>query len=180
MDQPLTLERIIKFLLETPLFEDLDPAELSEIVHITQVQRIRDGQIIFREGDPGDAWYVLFEGNADVLKESEFGPQQPFASLEPRSCFGEMAILDDSPRSATVVARGDGRVLRFPRDPFDLLLESGSLAAYKLVYQMARVLAQRQRNLTQRLSDAMDEEPSERPDLRRRIGHLVDKYKVSE
>lgn len=180
MEEPLTLERIINFLLETPLFRDLDPTELAEIVRIMQVQRIRAGHAVFREGDEGDAWFVLVTGEADVTKETPFGAPRTLSSLGPPSCFGEMAILDGSRRSASVIARDEVTVFRFPRGPFNDLLEDGSLAAYKLVYQMARVLCERQRHLTQRVSEAIEGEGAERPALRHHLGELLDTYTVSE
>lgn len=180
MDQTLTLEGIISFLLETPLFRDLDPTELSEIVRIMQVQRVRAGHPIFREGDEGDAWYVLYHGEADVLKDTPFGGSRRLSTLSPPACFGEMAILDGSRRSATMAAIGEVVVFRFPRPPFMDLLDEGNLSAYKLVFQMAKVLCERQRNLTQRLSEAIEGESSERPVLRRSIGALIDSYTVSE
>ena len=66
----ITLEEIITFLLEAPMFGDLDASELSQIVHIMQIQRFRAGQAVFREDDAGDAWYVLFEGQVEVIKDS--------------------------------------------------------------------------------------------------------------
>jgi CRP-like cAMP-binding protein len=139
----ITLEQIITFLLEAPMFGDLDPGQLSEVVHIMQVRRVRDGQPIFREGDPGDAWYVIFEGGADVTKNNDFGPPKVISQIGPRACFGEMAILDHSPRSATVVARGETTVFRFPRDAFEALLAED------------KVLTVRARNTTQQLADAL-------------------------
>src|SRR5678815_4978322 len=62
MSAPLSLEEILNFLLETPLFGDLDAHELSEVVHIMQVQGLRQGQTVFAENQEGDAWYVLYEG----------------------------------------------------------------------------------------------------------------------
>ena len=180
MDQPLTLERIINFLLETALFRDLDPTELSEVVRIMQIQRVRATHPIFREGDEGDAWYVVFEGQADVVKEAQVGPPRKLSALGQHSCFGEMAILDGSRRSASVVASDEVTVFRFPRAPFMELLDEGSLAAYKLVYQMALVLCERQRNLTQRLSEHIDNEQAERAALKRSLGPLLDVYTVSE
>lgn len=178
MESTMTLERIINFLLETPLFRDLDPTELAEVVRIMQVQRIRGGHPVFREGDEGDAWFVLFEGTADVFKDTAFGAPRMLSTLTPPACFGEMAILDGSRRSASVVARDEVTVFRFPRMPFNDLIEEGSLAAYKLVYQMARVLCDRQRNLTMRVSEALEAE--ERPALRSSLGDLLDTYTVSE
>ena len=181
MDRNTTLEQIINFLLETPMFEELDALELSEIVHIMQFQHFREGQDVFREGDHGDAWYVLFRGQAEVTKNAPFGPSRQVAVLVPHACFGEMAILDGSDRSATVRAVDDVTVFRFPRIRFTQLLEQGNLGAFKLVHGMARVLCQRQRNLTQQLSDLMEElEGDDRPQIHRDLASLLDSYTVSE
>lgn len=155
MGSTITLEGIITFLLETPMFGDLDAAELSEIVHIMQVLRLREGQTVFREGDRGDSWYVLYEGEAEVLKDGGL-ETRTIATLGPRACFGEMAILDGSQRSATVQATSEATAFRFHKDAFDALIQNENLAAYKLVYQMARVLAARQRETTGRLADLLE------------------------
>ncbi len=181
MSAPLSLEQILNFLLETPLFEDLDATELSEVVHIMQVQGLRQGQTVFAEGQEGDAWYVLFEGHCLVTKEGSFAGPREIARLEPRACFGEMAILDGSTRSATVIAGSDVVVFRFPRDQFLSLLDTETLAAYKLIHQMAKLLCQRQRLMNQRLSDALgDEAAGEHGVIRRNIGKLLDTFSVSE
>jgi CRP/FNR family cyclic AMP-dependent transcriptional regulator len=174
----ITLEQIINFLLEAPMFGDLDAAELSQIVHIMQVQRVRDGQPIFREGDPGDAWYVIFQGQAEVFKSQEFLPSTRIAALGPRACFGEMAILDHSPRSASVVAQEEVTVFRFPRKDFEALLEEGNLAAYKLVYEMAKVLCARARSTTQQLTDALSDKTHDR--LHKTSVDVVQGHSISE
>lgn len=160
MSSTITLEDVLTFLLETPMFGDLDAGELSEIVHIMQILRLREGQFVFREGDRGDSWYVLYEGAAEVLKDTGI-ETRTIVTLGPRSCFGEMAILDGSTRSATVQATESCTAFRFHKDAFDALLEDGNLAAYKLVYQMARVLASRQRDTTTRLADLLDDTPAQ-------------------
>lgn len=157
MSTAMTLEKIITFLLEAPMFGDLDPSELSQIVHIMQVQRLRPGQVIFQEGDPGDAWYVLYEGHVEVFKNTIDG-EQAIATLEPRACFGEMAILDGSPRSAAVRSAGRSTTFRFPRKAFNELLDEDNLVAYKLVYQMALVLVSRQRQTNVRLVNLLKEQ----------------------
>ncbi|MCB9678395.1 MAG: cyclic nucleotide-binding domain-containing protein [Alphaproteobacteria bacterium] len=142
-----TLEQIINFLLDTPMFGDLDANELSQVVHIMQVRTLAAGDVIFREAEPGDAWYVVYEGEVDVVKDAGDG-RRVVANLGPRTCFGEMAILDGSPRSATVLAKTSVTAFRFPRVEFNELLGQGTLAAYKLVYQIALVLVSRQRQTT--------------------------------
>ena len=153
VDQPISLDTVVGFLVNTPLFDGLDAAERAEVVRIMEVRRLTDGEEVFHEGEQGDAWYVIYEGSARVLKDSDAG-QWEIRVMEPGSCFGEIAILDRQPRSATVLAAGPLTVFRFRRARFEQLLEQGSLGAYKLVLGMARMLSQRHRELTQQLSRA--------------------------
>ena len=151
MTVEVTRERMITFLLETPMFENLDPLEIVEILHIVEVQLFQAGEIVFNEGDPGDAWYILYKGKTEVIKKS--GSDEKLISvLGPGSCFGEIAILDGLPRSATIRASENSVVLRVPRSAFDALLDNDELVAYKLLYHMAILLAHRQRSVTNRLS----------------------------
>lgn len=154
MGTTITLEEIINFLLEAPMFGDLDAGELSRIVHIMQIQRMRPGQAVFREGERGDAWFVLYQGEVEVQKDTGFD-NSIIALLRPPACFGEMAILDGSNRSATIKCATDVTAFRFPRDAFNELLDDDNLAAYKLVYQMARVLVERQRTTTAALAELL-------------------------
>src|SRR5688572_13846475 len=114
----LTLEQVIAFLVDAPMFGDLDASELSQVVQVMQVQRLRAGQWVFREGDIGDAWYVVFDGEVEVVDESPDDGDRVIAILGRRACFGEMAILDGSPRSASVRACQPVTAFRFPRQPF--------------------------------------------------------------
>ena len=180
MSVGLTLETVIEFLLETALFKDLRPEELADIIQIMQVQEIDDGEAVFRETQEGDSWYVLFDGVCTVTKASPFGGDRSVAELQPHACFGEMAVLDDSRRSATVSASGSIVVFRFPRRPFQELLLEGNLSAYKLVAGMARVLCQRQRSLTQHITDMVEDESIERLALKNQLGALLDQHRVSE
>jgi CRP-like cAMP-binding protein len=177
MGTPITLEEIITFLLEADMFGDLDPNELSQIVHIMQVQGLRPGQYVFREGDEGDAWYVIYEGEVEVIKDPGTGPRV-LAVLGRLSCFGEMAILDGSSRSATVRARTDATAFRFPRVDFDELLSDNTLAAYKLVLQMALVLVSRQRATTTRLVELLQQDAD--PAVREGLEPIVERSTLSE
>lgn len=154
MAEPITLERILTFLLEAPMFGDLDEDELTDIVHILQVQRVRAGHHVFREGDAGDAWFVIYEGRVEVLKDEPSGVTR-ITEFGPRSCFGEVALLEHGNRSASVRAITDCTLFKFPRADFEGLLQSDNLSAYKLIHQMARVLANRQRVTTGRLAELL-------------------------
>jgi CRP-like cAMP-binding protein len=169
---------MITFLLDTPMFGDLDASELSQIVHIMQVRTLAAGAEVFREREPGDAWYVVFDGEVEVLKASAGGEPRRVTLLGPKACFGEMAILDGSPRSASVRAVSDTTAFRFPRAAFNELLSAGTLAAYKLVHQIALVLVSRQRSTTRRLVELMAEEDASA--VRRGLAPLVERSAVTE
>lgn len=177
MDQHISLESVINFLVATPLFRELDAGERGDVARIMEVQRLDGGEQVFREGDDGDAWYVVFEGEARVLKNTASGSGE-IARLTPGACFGEMALLDGMPRSASVIADGPLTVFRFRRTRFDGLLDRGSLGAYKLVVAMARTLSHRQRRLTHQVSELL----AERAPLhvRAELVDAVDRHRVSE
>ena len=175
VDEPV--DPMVDFLMDAPMFGDLDTDELSRIAEIMQIQRLEPGEMVFREGDPGDAWYVVYEGEVEVLKGGADG-DRAIALLGRRACFGEMAILDGSPRSASVRATAPLTVLRFPRSGFTSLLHAGTLAAYKLVHQIALVLVSRQRRTTSRLVEVLDAPEPGR--LRDALTPIVEQSSVAE
>jgi len=170
-------EQTLQFLLDAPMFGDLSRDELASIVEILSVQQVENGGVVFAEGEPGDAWYVVYEGEVEVLKGAG-EKERAIAILGRRACFGEMAILDGSPRSASVRARGELTVLRFARRDFHTLLRSDNLAAFKLVHQIALVLVSRQRRTTRRLVEILDAEGAER--LREGLAPIVEQSSVAE
>lgn len=177
METKITRERLITFLLETPMFEKLIPSELMEIIHIVEVHQYQAGDVVFSEGDTGDAWYVLHRGAVEVLKHGATG-EKKITELGPQACFGEISILDGSPRSATIRASKDSVVLRIPRDAFGDLLDDDHLVAYKLLYQMAILLAERQRTTTLRLSELL--QTSELTKVHEGIMTLVGEQSIRE
>ena len=153
----MTLEDILSFLHDVEMFGNLNDSELSEIVSIMDVQSFRANQRIFSENEIGDGWFVIYKGKVGVEKRTPFIADQVVAELGPSVCLGEMAILDDSPRSATVVAMDQTQLFHFSKRKFNQLIKSGSLAAYKMVYGMAGTLAKRQRVLNQKYTELQKE-----------------------
>jgi CRP-like cAMP-binding protein len=154
MEAYISHENMITFLLTTPMFEGLEPREISEIIHIVEAQKFKGGDVLFHEGDAGDAWYALYSGEVEVLKGSG-SSEKTIKTLGPRTCFGEIAILDGLPRSATIRATKDTLVLRMPQDKFNDLLDKDHLIALKLISHMATLLASRQRTNTETLSNLL-------------------------
>lgn len=145
----LSSDAVLSLLTGVRFFVDLDAAERAEVAHIIGLRRVGAGEIVFRQGDTGDAWYVIAEGRLTVRasRDGGGGDEQVVASLGRGDCVGELAVLDGAPRTATVRAEEDCVLLRLDRGRFTDLLAHGSLGAYKLVLSIARELADRQRRM---------------------------------
>jgi CRP-like cAMP-binding protein len=118
-----TVEKVL-FLKSIDLFRTLPSEELAQIAEITEEQPLSAGDVVFAEGEPGDALYLVVEGAVRVHQ----GDRQ-LASLSVRDVFGEMAVLDSEPRSASVTVVSDAVLLKIGRDDFrDILNERPDIA----------------------------------------------------
>lgn len=110
-------------LRNVPLFSGLSASELKLLAFTSEVHSFAPGDNLMRQGDPADCAYVILEGEADVLARTPAG-DFVVAVLGPNAMPGEIGILTDAPRSATVRARTKVRALRISPDVF-LRLASG-------------------------------------------------------
>jgi signal transduction histidine kinase len=130
--------------LETiPLFRHLNRAELNALYLIAQERRFADGQEIFREGAVGDGVYFVKSGLVEIC--SDTGDRRVFSRLGPGEIFGEMAIIEDRPRSATALAAQPTEVYFLPRDEMLAFIERSPVVALGLLQK----ISQRLRDLTQ-------------------------------
>ncbi len=113
----MLLKDEVGMLRRVPLFSGVEPAKLKLLAFTSDRVSYSAGQILFNQGDEGDAAYVDPFRNADILVDSETG-QIKVAELEPNSIVGEIAILCDVSRTATVRAAGPLEALRIRKDHF--------------------------------------------------------------
>lgn len=140
----INMERIL-FLRSVPLFADIDGKDLQWLNEIAKERHYKAGQVVFRENDVGDALYIIIRGKVRVNK----GKQNiTLEILEDRDCFGEMAILDQEPRSATVEIQEDATLLAIKREDFQRLL----LARPRLAFSLFRTISRRLREATARFT----------------------------
>jgi putative ABC transport system ATP-binding protein len=95
---------ICVFLRRFPLFSDLQTSTLSEVADKLMVEEAQPGDIVIRQGDPGELFYLIRSGKVDVVVEDE-GVSRTVAELGEGQYFGEAALLRDEPRNATIIAR---------------------------------------------------------------------------
>jgi CRP-like cAMP-binding protein/di/tricarboxylate transporter len=108
-----------RVLARVPLFAGLDRVTLAKLAAHFERIRVGAGEIVFREGDPGDAFYVVLHGTfSDYVGAPEAGADRRLATRGPGATFGDIALLSDRPRSTTVRAETVGEVLRLERGRF--------------------------------------------------------------
>jgi CRP/FNR family transcriptional regulator, cyclic AMP receptor protein len=112
------LSRYVDFLKKVALFSSLSDDELEQVASCLQVERVPRNTMIVQQGDPGDSMYVILMGRIKVGLFSEGGREVILAHLEPGDFFGEMAIVAEQPRSASVVAVEDSSLLKLTRADF--------------------------------------------------------------
>jgi CRP/FNR family transcriptional regulator, cyclic AMP receptor protein len=111
-------EMAARLLRRVSLFTDLSDEELVALAKVMRTRFSPRGTMILTQDEPGNVGFVIAEGTVDVLLESEDGRQFIVAQLGPGDHFGEMALLDAEPRSATVMATSDTNLLVMRRDEF--------------------------------------------------------------
>jgi cAMP-dependent protein kinase regulator len=122
----------IPVLAEVPLFGSLSRRHLKKVASLARTRRFAPGTSIVRKGDAGSAFFVLLDGEARVV-----APTGRPRRLRAGDSFGEMALLDESPRSADVVADGEVLAMTISRSGFVKLLRSEPTLAQELLRTLA-------------------------------------------
>lgn len=148
LDRDAALETLSSYermtlLSGVPLFARLAPGDLEELSRLTREQRYAAGEALCAEGDEGRDVFVVIDGRARATARADGGAPRTLGESGPGDCIGEMAALDEAPRTATVTATGDVRALILPGAAFkDLLAERPEIAR-----EVLRVLSARLRGM---------------------------------
>jgi CRP-like cAMP-binding protein len=145
----MTLQRDVEVLRSIPLFAKIEPAKLKLLAFTSEQVEYMTGDVLFRQGDAADAAYILLEGDADILVESPQGPVR-VAQLGKNDIVGEIAILCDVPRTATVAAATRLLTLRVSKDGFFNLVTQFPQVGVEIMHE----LASRLHHTTQQLTEA--------------------------
>jgi CRP/FNR family transcriptional regulator, cyclic AMP receptor protein len=123
-----------------PLFHDLPEADLDMLASALRTRRYRRGEVIFHQGDPGDALHILLTGRVKIWSQSGSGVQAILSTLRPGEFFGSLALLDGAPRSASATAAEATETLILPRDRFRLLINDVPEIRDHVLAELAREL----------------------------------------
>jgi CRP-like cAMP-binding protein len=131
-------------LAQVPLFSGLAPRHLRRIGDLTEEQRYLEGSRVVREGDVGDTFYVILEGQAKVVS----GSGRVVNRLRPGDFFGEISLLDGGPRTASVVAETELTMLALARKDFLRVVQQDPAVGVKLLAHTAGLLRRMERGPT--------------------------------
>ena len=132
-------------LKSSALFSSLTPLELKIVDGLLHERRYLGDEIVFDEGEEGQALYMVMSGRVLISRARE-GALEVVAELGPGSFFGDLALLDDSPRSARARAIDDCEMAVFFRDDFLALMDTDAVIGYKISLALARHIGQRLRD----------------------------------
>ena len=145
----MSIEDEVSVMRRIPLFAHITPQKLKLLAFTSERIMFDPGQTVFRQGDDGDAAYVIIDGQADVLVDAPNGPIS-VAKVERNALVGEVAILCDVPRTASIKALSRLDTLRITKAQFlELLTEYPELSI-----DIMKILAQRLARTSVELSDA--------------------------
>jgi CRP-like cAMP-binding protein len=134
-----------------PLFESLSAEQVEKVAEIATGRDVAEGQSIFRDGSTGDEMYVVVAGTVRISKEIPGAGEEALTLLGPGSYFGEMAAIDDAPRSADAVAHTACGLLAIRREDLDRIMFLDKDLAYAVLWAFVRTLSSRLRDTTEKL-----------------------------
>ncbi len=162
----MSLKQEFEFLRRVPAFAEIEPAKLKLVAFMSERVGFDDGRFLCRQGDPADAAYLIIEGQADIILEGPGGPMI-VATLGANDIVGEMAIVGDVPRNASVRAKGRMVALRIAKDPFMRMVREFPSMAVSIMQELAQRLDNTNKQLStatfevRRLSERVGATPAE-------------------
>lgn len=133
--------RYVNFFKQVYFFNSLSDEDIANLESVCQQKRFKEGEVIFYEDSLGDNFFIIIGGTVEIWKDYGSVDQDLLAICGPGQSFGELALIDDSPRSATVVAREKVKLLSVDRDSFRQVISDShpiSLSIMKSITGMIR------------------------------------------
>ena len=135
----MSLKQEFELLRRVPLYAEIEPAKLTLLALMSERVGYEPGRVIVRQGDTADAAYLIIEGHAEVVAETPAGPVA-LATLGPNETVGEMGILCNMPRNATVRAADRVIALRINKEPFMRMVREFPNVSISIMQELAHRL----------------------------------------
>ena len=133
----MSLKQEFELLRRVPIFAEIEPSKLKLLAFMSERVGFDPGRPLVRQGDPADAAYLIIEGHAEVMVETPAGSVL-VATNGPNELVGEMGILCDAPRNATVCAKDRVVALRISKEPFMRMVREFPTMAVSIMQELAQ------------------------------------------
>ena len=133
----------IELLKALPVFEYLSSTELIQIERVLHERIYEKGEVVFNEGEPGAGMYIISKGEVEILKAIGESKSMRLAVIPERSFFGEIALLDEIPRSASAVALSDAIIFGFSKPDLEHVLARTQRLGIKILSNLSRLMCRR-------------------------------------
>lgn len=144
----------VYFLIEYPIYREFETEDIDILSNICEEVKIKKGEIIFKEGSPGDALFIIKKGVVKVFKETRTR-KKLITILSEGEFFGEMALIDGSPRSATIVADEDSEFIKLSLENFNKLKNEYPKTALKVFGALLKFMSYRIRRTTKKAAQLL-------------------------
>jgi len=148
-----TYNRIQNILSEIPFFEEFENDELDYFSNNLSLRAFPEDTVLFREGDYGDYLFFIVEGGVEVRLARSDARSIVIASFEEGACIGEMSIVDNYARSATIIVTRPSELLLLTRNRFESICKENPTVGIKFLKGIAKSLSSRLRKTTGRFAD---------------------------
>jgi CRP-like cAMP-binding protein len=142
----------IEVLSRVAPFSQLSRDRLESVASIARIERYKVGTKLFSEGDHGDKFYIVVSGKVRVGRNIVGMGEEALDIIEEGHYFGELALIDEGPRSADAVAHSTCELLTISHSDFEELLMLNQQLAYEVLWEFCRVLAERLRKMNDKLT----------------------------
>jgi CRP/FNR family transcriptional regulator, cyclic AMP receptor protein len=148
-------EALVDFIINLPLFEFLEQHELELVARRMEFIDLEPAQVLFNEWDRADFVCFVQGGELDVTKKTGPDERETIATLKRGRSIGEMSIINNFPRSSTVIARTPVRLAVFPREAFEAILAEHVNIGVNILKGLANLLSINLKKTSSRLADNM-------------------------
>lgn len=149
-------ESILEFFKKVDIFSDLENRALQELSNLFSEKRYKQGETIFEEDSIGNSMMIINSGEVRVSQTPNPDTEEALIVLKKGDFFGEMAVLEDLPRSATTIAHTDAAILEISREHFIKFIELDSNSGLKILIKLAKIVSARLREADKKLKAFTD------------------------
>ncbi len=137
------MDNYYQFLRDVYFFETLSETDILKILNVCREEQFDAGDVIFPEGSIGDRCFIILEGNVEIWKDYSSSQKDLLAVYSPRQLFGELALIDHFPRSATVTAQTPVRLLSIRRDDFSRVISKSASISFSIMKSVSAMIRER-------------------------------------